>query len=322
MTPPDTYRSRLRFRVLKKLNISTREHKFQVAGHEVALSPPLPNQVIADSEWLIFNARGFVNEEEARAFGHKLRAALEVSSAATRLGVDVGRDLATAGLAEHVRQRVAKETGTFIRNNVHGLDVFVDDPNVRILHISGVGTVHANPEPLLGDLATLYATAAQASPNARDAILLLNAALMQPHPVAQIVFAFSGVEMLGQQQAWTDCQTDLLEKLAREAGASSECSAGERNEVAEAIRRSHRFSLRQGVLRLLDTLDLVPLKPVWDKIYAQRSTLVHGLAPRPGADYGDLAFRAVSLCGRILLKAIAADIPSADRHVDTYYSQT
>ena len=45
-----------------------------------------------------------------------------------------------------------------------------------------------------------------------------------------------------------------------------------------------------------------------------------GLAPQPGADYGDLARRTVSLCGQILLKAAAAGIPQADRHVARMYA--
>jgi hypothetical protein len=78
--------------------------------------------------------------------------------------------------------------------------------------------------------------------------------------------------------------------------------------------------LRQGVFRLLDRLGLQHLKKSWDDLYAERSTLVHGLAPQPGADYGDLAHRTVSLCGQILLKAAAAEIPQADRHVTRMYA--
>ena len=79
-------------------------------------------------------------------------------------------------------------------------------------------------------------------------------------------------------------------------------------------------TLRQGVFRLLDGLGLAHLKTPWDGLYAGRSTLVHGLAPKPGADYGDLAHRTVSRCGQILLKAIAAEIPMADRHVARLYA--
>ena len=68
-----------------------------------------------------------------------------------------------------------------------------------------------------------------------------------------------------------------------------------------------------------DRLGLQQLKQPWDALYAERSTLVHGLAPQPGADYGDLAHRTISLCGQILLKAAAAEIPQADRHVTRMY---
>src|SRR5688572_19882226 len=101
--------------------------------------------------------------------------------------------------------------------------------------------------------------------------------------------------MLGQNERCTEMQAALLERLAKRAEAAPDGDPAERKEVADAIRRSHRFSLRQGVLRLLDSLDLAHLKATWDKTYAERSTLIHGLAPQPGADYGNLASRVTSL---------------------------
>ena len=93
----------------------------------------------------------------------------------------------------------------------------------------------------------------------------------------------------------------------------------ERAAVAEAIRRIHRRSLRQGVFRLLSTLGLSHLRKTWDALYGERSTLVHGLAPLPGIDYGPLAFKTMSLTGHILLTDIGREIPSAIRYRDTYY---
>jgi hypothetical protein len=143
---------------------------------------------------------------------------------------------------------------------------------------------------------------------------------MRPEPVAQIVFSFSAVEALGQNETWTGPQKRLLADLAEAAMRSSVGSDVERSEVADVVLKSlHRLTLRQGVLRLLDTLGLAHLKRDWDKLYAERSSLVHGLAPRPGTDYGELAFRTVTLCGHILLKAVAADIPAAIRYVETFY---
>lgn len=319
--PVTTFRARLRFRLLKKLSINEPEHRLTVAGREVVLSSPVPDTPICDSEWLVMNARGFSTEDEARNFGHKLRSAIELASVSTRLGVDAGRDLATSGLGRAVKDHIAKETGTLARDNVHGLDVFEDNPNVRIFNLSATGTIHAGPEhPFLHVVTEIHEAAPLASARARDVILLLNYALMRAEPVAQIVFAFSAVEMLGQSESWTEDQKRLLSEVADAAEGTSTGNADERKEVADAIRKSlHRLTLRQGVLRLLDALELAHLKKDWDAIYAKRSTLVHGLAPRPGADYGELAFRAVSLCGQILLKAIAADVPAANRYADKFY---
>ena len=319
MTNDRTYRARLRFRLQKKLKIDANEHRLQVAGRDVVLSPPTPDQKISDSEWLIMNARGFASEEEARQFGRKLRTALEVSAIAARVGVDAGRDLATSGLGRTVKEAMAK-AGAHVRDNIHGLDVFPDEPNTRIFAVSATGTVRAGPDPFLNDLDELVQAAAVPSQRIADVILLLNYALMRPEPVAQIVFAVSAVESLGQHETWTDDQKRLLKELAIAAEQSSTATRADRQEVADAIRKSlHRLTLRQGVFRLLDRLGLARLKTEWDALYAERSTLVHGLAPKPGADYSDLAHRTVSLCGQILLRAVTAEIPTADRHVARLY---
>jgi hypothetical protein len=206
------------------------------------------------------------------------------------------------------------------RDNVHGLDVFQEREGTLIFNMTGTGSVHASPDPFLTDLDELVGAAIKPSPRVADVVLLLNYALMRPEPVAQIVFAVSAVGSLGQDESWSTDQKQLLRELALAAEAGATGSEPERREVADAIRKSlHRLSLRQGVFRLLDRLGLDRLKKPWDELYAERCTLIHGLAPRPGADYADLAYRTVSLCGRVLLRAAATEIPQADRHVERVY---
>jgi hypothetical protein len=193
MIDPPRYRARLRFRVLKKLEIDAREHRFPVAGREAILEPAMPDRTIRDSEWLIINARGFRTEEEARQFAGRLRTALEISAVATRLGIDAGRrDLPTSGLGEAYRTRLKEQTGMSARDHIHGIDVFVDDPFIRFIDIRATGTIRANSEPFLRDLDALYGAAVAVSPKAHDILLLLNTALMQPEPVAQNRFCALG----------------------------------------------------------------------------------------------------------------------------------
>ncbi len=320
MKTSEAFRARFRFRLCKKLDIRAKEFRFDIGAREIVLSPQLSEQDICDSEWLLMNTGRFESEEDARTFAERLKTACELSSVATRLGIDSGVDLATSGFGKLVKDHVREQSGIILRDNVHGVDVFPDDPSVRFCHCSATGTVRAAPDPFLADLGHLCGDAESASQTTRDLVLLLNYALMRREPVAQIVFAFSAVETLGQNEGWSSEQKRLLNELAVLASSSEIGSAEERQEVAIAIEKgTYRLSLRQGVLRLLASLELDHLKPTWDELYGKRSTLVHGLAPKPGANYADLAFRTLSLCGQILLKAIARDIVGADSHVHRFY---
>jgi hypothetical protein len=320
MDTNDTYRARLRFRVQKRLNLAPEQHVLAVSNREAVLSPHLPDRPIRDSDWLVINARGFSSEAEAREFSHRLKLACEVASVSTRLGVDTGRDIATSGFGKVVKDHVLKEAGVTLRDNVHGIDVFADDPNVRFGHMEATLTVHAAPDPFLTILQSLGTSISEVSQSTRDVVLLMNYALMRPEPVAQIVFAFSAVEMLGQDEDWTPAQRGLLTGLASIAREHTDGSDDERKEVAAAIERgTQRLSLRQGVLRLLTSLELQDLRKDWDRQYDERSTLVHGLAPVPGADYSQLAHRVVNLCGRILLTYISREVPIVREYIDTYF---
>jgi hypothetical protein len=127
--------------------------------------------------------------------------------------------------------------------------------------------------------------------------------------------------MLGQKESWTPDQMRLLAELAQYAREADVGTSDERTEVAEAIKNGlYKLSLRQGVLRLLTSLGLQNLRGRWDELYSERSTLVHGLAPKPGVQYYELAQRVVALCGRILLAVMAREISGADAHIDRFYT--
>lgn len=320
MKTTDTFRVRFRFRVQKKLSLEQTKRRLTVAGREVILSPQMPDTNIADSEWLVMNARGFESVHDAEEFAQKLKASTEFSSAITRLGTNAGVDKPTSGFGKVVKDKFREEHGVLLRDNVHGIDVFPDDPNTRIAIISATGTVRSAPDPFLSDIDELYGLVDNASPRARDIILLMNYALTRTDPVAMIVIAVSAVEMLGQHEKWSAAQVQLIADTADAAEKSSTGTAQERGEVAEAIRRGiQKLSLRQGVLRLLKSLELGHLKRKWDDLYSERSTLVHGLAPQPGVDYGDLGFRTMSLCGRILLTEVAREVSGANKHLEKFY---
>ena len=225
------------------------------------------------------------------------------------------------GKSQIVKDRVKEQHGIELRSNVHGVDVFKDDANIRIAHFSATGVVRASSDPFLGDICSLFNVVSGVSQETKDIILLLNYALMRPDPIAQIVFSISAVEMLGQNGSWSSNQEKLIKLLASSCKEYSVGSETEREEVAVAIEKGlFKLSLRQEVLRLLSSLGLIHLKKKWDEIYGKRSTLVHGLAPTPGVDYNSMAHEVVSLCGYILLTAISKEVPDANKHIDKFYT--
>jgi hypothetical protein len=158
------------------------------------------------------------------------------------------------------------------------------------------------------------------TPLAKDIMPLFNFALRVENPVAQTVLSISVVEMLGQQEKWSAAQSDIIKAAAESCIGSHLGTKSERQEVSEAILRSvHKISLRQGVFRLFEAFGLSECKSQWDGIYEERSKLVHGLAPEPGKDYNDLANRATSLCGSLLLRMLAHEIKASKVFTDISY---
>ena len=310
---------RLRFRLQKKLNIETAEHRFRVGDVEAVISSFDKERPIKDSYWLVINARGFATADDARAYGDALRLAVELASIATRLGVDTGVDAVTFGVGQDVREVLLQQGGILLRDNVHGVDVFEDDSRVCILSGEATGEVLAAHEPFLPYTADLFNAMKPLSQNAHNVIILLNSALMLTEPIGKIVFAVSAVEMIGQDLDWSASQRRVLVHLAALAQQHSELQADERTEVVAAIEKLHRISLRQGVFRLLDTLSLSHLRKPWDKLYAKRSEVIHAIAPQRAANYDELANETVTLCGYILLKAIAAEFPLAGQFAERYF---
>lgn len=313
------YRARIRFRVAKKLNFDGVQLAFGVNQRQALLQARDNDVLIRDSDWLVVNARGFACEDDAKQFGSSLIDSLHLSAAVCRLGLDPGQNLPTAQWSEEFRQLMARETGCDIRDDTHGLDVFADEPNVKFVNMHLTAAVYTDPTSFLSFVSEFYDMANAMTKESRDVLLLLNFALMRPDPIAQIVFCISAVEMLGQSEDWSVNQKEMLNRLVA-AAKTLEGDCVERAEVVDAIRRGmHRLSLRQGVFRLLDRLNLSSLKKSWDSIYSERSRLVHGLAPVPGESYGDLANRATTLCGQILLRWVAQDVPVIEKYIDQYY---
>jgi hypothetical protein len=185
-----------------------------------------------------------------------------------------------------------------------------DDDLTRIPLINAEAKVTSSPDHLMGAIQELSGFLGVLSDPAEQGLQLLNAALMTNQPLAQLVLAFSAVEAMGQKEDWTTGQRKLLGDLAQEVVSASATGTDDRErlEVAEALRRGmHRLGLRQGVLRLLETLGLSTLKKEWDRLYGLRSGVVHGTKRLDETELNQLAMDTITLCAKVIIRTLEND---------------
>jgi hypothetical protein len=314
------FTARLRFRVSKRLEIPASKQDVEFGPYKVILSAKNKDQPIRESEWLVLHVKALSTEEEARKVGEKLKIAVALSSARARLGVDVGNDKPTSIFGDFVVHTIRDEFNVELRANVHGLDVYSEDSPVLIPNINIDASVSANPESFLNGIWRFFNEEWPITPQLQEAVILLNAALVNPEPLAQIVLAVSAVEMMGQDEEWSTSQKQLLKELANQARTSSIVTTTEGDEVAIAIQRGmHRIGLRQGVLRVLRRIGMPELKKEWDDIYGRRSSVVHALDSVDRRELSELAQRAMTFCGLVIFKSLIKEKLSEDGWVNEFY---
>ncbi len=185
---------------------------------------------------------------------------------------------------------------------MHGLSVLPDDDNTIFMYIEAELTVASDPAQFLDALHALAEQSPITESKVTIAVRLLSLAHIN-QSFGSIVLAFSAVEMVAQDEDWSDKQRDLIKELTAEI---TDHAGGDRErlEIAEALQRMHRIGVRQGVKRVLCRNSLSHLQEEWDKLYGLRSSLFHGSKQLTEEDINNLANDAMNLCSRIILAII------------------
>ncbi len=239
MTEPAGYQVRLRVRLAKTLHTADVSRVTSLAGREVTIVSQTPDQPLSEALWIILRARGFSSEEEAHDFGEQLRTITEFGGLCSRLGIDVGLDQPTAWMNEEYARSVGLlQPDERLLPNIHGLAVVPDDESTRFPLVRAEATVSVVPEQFVNALAELAAGLPVQLGMAAEGVRILNLALINPQPLAQIALALSAIEALGQDETWTDAQAALINELATQVETHTAEQDTERLEVSEALRRS------------------------------------------------------------------------------------
>ncbi len=184
-----------------------------IALHQL---PHHANHTPGAPEWFVIKGAGFPDEAAARFCGEKIKQALAIVGCETRMGIDAGRDRATSGFSAAIQDAWMELNGQQLRDIVHGLDVYADDPPVTHPEGSGSASVFFPVEGFPEKLAVEFATAKPLSTKLSLGLELYNLGHFEPATKARFLNLVTIIEVLAERERREQPIRDQLDSYIQE----------------------------------------------------------------------------------------------------------
>jgi hypothetical protein len=317
---PAAYKARFCFRPGKHFQTTLSAVATTVLGQRTEITPEAGSGPISDAEKLIWTATGFVDEAAAVGFGVRLQRATAIAAARLRLGADVGYEsLATLQVGDSLTDLAADE-GIVVRTSTDGVMAYPDDGSVMMIMGTVTLSVTTSPEPLMTEVAHFAEDVLELEGRRLDALVLFNAALINPEPLARLALAVTAVEMLARdEKKWSVSQKRALKAIKAAAAKLEGLSFEERAEIEAAAKGMENFGINESCRRLIRKLGREDLLHLWRSLYGVRSQIFHGTAYPTREQIERASELGVVLSARIVLAAVAQVVPGAADDLDRNY---
>ena len=303
-----SYSVRLCVRIGKGLHSVTDVIAVTVAGKAVNIKsryggPP------SDTDWIAFEASGFPSETVANDFGRTLQRIIQIAGICTGPSIDVGWDTQRSWMnPDYLRDTGHLQHHQSLGRDIHGLYVYPDDENIVFMPLRpAAGVVRASSDYFVGAIGALsdQRQISTLSDGLQSAIRLLNLAQINSARLARMLLAFAAIESLVHEDKWTTDEQRYLDKIV----ASVENNGiwlddRSRERIARAIGSARPTGVTQGVVQLLQNLNLESLEREWKALYSKRSRVMHGDTLLNEADEGEFSKEAIQFATTVILSAI------------------
>jgi len=278
-TPMKSYGFRLRFKTPpgRKFKSDDENLSFSLPGSDQGLTIAYLNneeeKLPTDPEEYSIKGSGFSSEESARHAGQLLKQALIVIGADQSLGLDVGKDTIRSALAKAVREKIQKETGYQIRNNIDGLDVYPDHPPVQHFAMSMRGSV-SREITTLEDLLNKSFSDIPVSPKQFLALEILNLTHFEPNSKTKFLSLVTVVEILSTRNPMP---SELIEQIEGciELVKTSPISSDQKQTLKNGLSNLKIVSIKKSCIQLVSNILDEAEANFFADCYNARSQLVH-----------------------------------------------
>jgi hypothetical protein len=221
-----------------------------------------------------FSGVGFPTHNAALECGRRLKVALGLLAVERQFGLDAGNDRATSQISQAIKNVLAQQHAAQLRDDVHGLDVYAEQPPVTRFAIEAYASSSYVIDNYEQRLRALYGANHALTPKQQLALDLYNLAHFEGTPKTRFLTLVTVVEILASRKAHSDTAKALLAQLSATVRASS-LSAQERtallNGLANLKQESIGEACRTFVLRHAASADA----KFFSNCYKARSELVH-----------------------------------------------
>jgi hypothetical protein len=289
LTGAPTYGFRLKFflppgRTFQGVHPKRRLRFHDVSGrlYLVKLPQPKKNRLRGWTRYAL-SGKGFQSHGAALECGKRLKQALALFAADRRFGLNAGQDQATTSFNQVIIDTVAKEHGVQLRDDVHGLDVYVEQPPVTYMGVEGYGTSKFVIEGYLEPLEAFYDARVTFNPKQQLAIDLYNLSHFENIPKTRFLTLITVVEVLATRRGRSHAVRAQIKELIR-AVRSSTLPDEEKRRLCDGIGNLKQESISSACREFV--AQFIPEDEVafFAECYKARSDLVHdGVTKRPEA---------------------------------------
>ena len=282
---PGTFAFRVRFHLHAGDWIKLSDNRVSLppcAGSTYTVMSAVDGEKIESARVLTIRAGGFANEASAREAGERVVSAICLAGATVRAGIDVGRYRRQGGFTNAGIERFTP-TGMKGRTDVHGLDVFADEPNLRFLSFDADAAVGHHGPRFLAIFEAALARCANVDPRTRLALEIYGLSHFEASQRARFVALMSVVEALADRRSRSAAVRTFVKECM--AAATAKLPADEEGDVRSGLGNLKTESIKSACRRLIATRLGDGRVAEFMTHYGVRSTLLHD-GEAPDVDFG------------------------------------
>lgn len=293
-----TFRCRLRFNVAHKGIITgeDEQHEFALPNGKSASIHAIGADKFSEANSFVILSGGYLTEQDAIDYGHKLKDAVLCYGTIFRVGVDVGKDKVGGFLSKHVKEKIFDEHGLVMIDDVHGVTVYSEAHPTSCSVISATGLVNArDPSFLVEQLCELVEKECNLSDQLKLAMELMTSSFFESSSRARfLTLVLAAESILSPEERSSDVKeiVDDLKSVTR----SSNLKEQEKNSILGTLNWLYKDSISQSLRKMAQlylknkTYGELPSDKFIKKCYEARSRLVHsGRVAEKKHDIGKLA---------------------------------